>query len=277
MNFSFLGAAIGACAGIKGCEAGPLLLHEKIPFNAILPYEGDGHDYKALAQYFDQIRKTVYQFNQRSLPFVIGGDHSCAIGTWHGVLQYYQELNQEIGLIWVDAHMDSHTPKTSLTGNVHGMPLAVLLGHGHQDLVVPTLTFKPENVVLMGIRSYESGEAELIKKLGVKIYFMDEIVQRSIEPVLIEAFHGLSQRVKVGLSIDLDGFDPCFVPGVGTPVKDGINFNAFIATIKKLNLSRCCGIEITEYNPTFDQNHLTQINLLKLVAAFISKSNTISW
>jgi len=271
MKFSFIGAAIGACAGIKGCEKAPSLLRKKIPFEAILAYEGKGQDYKALSQYFAKISRIVYSLDKSLLPFVIGGDHSCAIGTWQGVLQHHHELNQEIGLIWVDAHMDSHTPLTSLTGNVHGMPLAVLMGYGHKELIATKPKLKPENVVLMRIRSYERDEANLIKRLGVKAYFMDEIVQRGIDCVFREAFQGLSERVKVGLSIDLDGFDPRFVPGVGTPVKDGIDLDAFIHTVKKLNLSACCGVEITEYNPILDRNQLTQINLLRLVSAFTNK------
>jgi arginase len=120
---------------------------------------------------------------------VIGGDHTSAIGVWSGV---YDALHQQgdIGLIWVDAHMDSHTPETTLSGRVHGMPLASLLGYGYPSLSTilhdaPKL--KPEHVCLVGVRSFESGEAALLKRLNVRIYFMDEVKSRGIEVVMQEA------------------------------------------------------------------------------------------
>lgn len=268
MTFKLIGAGIGACAGISGCEHGPHALQGDIAFDTILPYEGDGKDYDALATYFATLGNITFEAARTHTPFVIGGDHSCAIGTWSGISAYHQSKNQDIGLIWVDAHMDSHTPETSPSGNVHGMPLATLLGEGDSRLcsiLGNSPKLKPENVILIGIRSFEDGEAALLKRLGVRIYFMEEVESRGIETVLKEAYANLSTRVLVGLTIDVDGFDPRFAPGVGTAVDHGIDFEGFLSTLKSLDLSKCCGVEITEYNPSLDIDDLTKKTVIDLV------------
>lgn len=271
MTIQFIGAEIGACAGIQGCEKAAQKLTDSISFKVRLPYHESGRDYDALASYFKKLGEVIQETSQNHFPFVMGGDHSCAIGTWSGLSHFYQKKGEDMGLIWVDAHMDANTPKTTPSGNVHGMPLAVLLGLGDSRLThlfgdAPKL--KPENVILMGIRSFEEGEAKHLKKLGVKIYFMEEVRARGIEVVMKEAYESLSSRVKVGFTIDVDGFDPSFLPGTGTPVQDGIDLDAFIKTIEKLDLSACVCVEITEYNPTLDHNDMTRDNVLRLIWAF---------
>src|SRR5204862_2513914 len=127
--------------------------------------------------------------------------------------------------------MDSHTPATSETGRIHGMPLACLLGHGYPALthiLHSTPKLKPQNVCLIGVRSFEQGEEELWKKLNVRIYFMDEVIERGFATILKEAVNLVSANtVGYGLSIDLDGFDPLEVPGVDVPESDGIHVNDF--------------------------------------------------
>jgi len=276
MRCEFIGAAIGQCAGIPGCEYAPESLKKNnlLSFQNIFSYKGDGRDYDALESYLTSLGKTVLACAEKSIPFVVGGDHSCAVGTWSGVHQHYKEKNQDIGLIWVDAHMDSHTPQTTLTGNVHGMPLATLMGYGDSrlcNLLGDSPKLRPENVILLGIRSYEEAEASLLQSLGVRIYFMEEVQERSIDVILREAFNNLSARVSVGLSIDVDAFDPQFAPGVGTPEPNGINLNAFIKALIALDHSKICGVEIAEYNPTLDKNNLTQEAMMKLIQAFRKK------
>lgn len=190
----------------------------------------------------------------------LGGDHSAAIGSWSGAAY---GIRKDIGLIWFDAHMDSHTPQTSKSQNIHGMPLAVLLGHGE-----PVLTqmlsnkpkLKPENVVLIGVRSYEAGEAALLKKLGVKIFFMDDIKKQGLHAVIQESLTIVTRNTHhFGISIDLDGFDPRDAPGVGTPAPDGIRAADFMPEFQAIaHHPKLIGADIVEYNPLLDIDHKTE-------------------
>src|SRR5665213_879539 len=166
---------------------------------------------------------------QHKFVSVVGGDHSCAIGTWSGVYDAMHHLG-DIGLIWIDAHMDSHTPETTPTNHIHGMPLACLLGYGY-----PTLTgvlhaapkFKPENVCLIGVRSYEKGEAALLKHLNVRVFFMEEVQERGFEVVLAEAVQHVNQHtIGYGITLDIDAVDPLEAPGVDVPEPEGIHVKA---------------------------------------------------
>lgn len=271
MTIRFIGAEIGACAGIQGCEKAPETLEGFLSFQVRLPYDGDGRDYNALASYFKKLGEVVQEISQHHTPFVIGGDHSCAIGTWSGISHFYKQKGEEIGLIWIDAHMDAHTPETTQSGNVHGMPSAILLGLGDPRLSkifdqIPKI--KPENIIFVGIRSFEKEEEEHLKKLGVKTYFMGDVKKHGIGNIIRSVYDDLSSRVKVGFTIDVDGFDPSVSPGTGTPVEDGIHFEEFLEVVKTLDLSRCAGVEITEYNPTLDHHHVTRDNVLRLIQIF---------
>jgi arginase len=173
------------------------------------------------------LAEEVYTLSKNKKFFtVIGGDHSSAIGTWSGA---YHALNKQgdMGLIWIDAHMDSHTPETSPTGNIHGMPLAALLGYGDPAFVnildaQPKL--KPEHLCLIGIRSFEEGEEELLKKLNVRIFYIEEVKERGLNVVMQEALKIASHgTIGFGISIDIDGIDPIDAPGTGTDVPNGIS------------------------------------------------------
>ncbi len=192
---------------------------------------------------------------------VLGGDHSSAIGTWSAVA-HAKRKDGDIGLIWIDAHMDSHTPHTSETQNIHGMPLAHLLGEGTKDLThlfdkMPAL--KPENLYLIGVRSYEAGEEEILKKLGVKVVMMEELKIRGLKTVLDEACHYVSQSTcGYGISLDLDGIDPIDAPGVGCRVPDGISGRELVQALQEtISRSQVLGLEIVEYNPLRDVDSKT--------------------
>ncbi len=155
------------------------------------------------------------------LPCVIGGDHSCAGGTWTGVARM---LQGELGLVWIDAHMDSHTPATSHTGRLHGMPLAWLLGQGDDALYgLSAGVVDPEHVALIGVRSYEPEEKERLDRLGVRVFHIEEVHRRGLDTVAAEALAIAARGTSgFGVSIDLDAVTPEEAPGVGTPVADGI-------------------------------------------------------
>lgn len=217
----------------------------------------------ALAYMNTQLATQVTQLMKQNKPFcVIAGDHTSAIGTWSGVYAAMQQRGQ-LGLIWIDAHMDSHTPQTSLSGNIHGMPLAVLLGHG-----VPQLTsilntspkLRPENVCLIGVRSYEDGEAALLKSLNVKIYFMDEVKQRGFVTVLREAVEWVNKyTVGYGISLDIDGLDPLEAPGVDVPEPDGIHVTDLLAGFAEITSDpRLLATEVVEFDPSRDKQGMTE-------------------
>jgi arginase len=203
------------------------------------------------------LAKTTQQLVKENKRFcVIGGDHSCAIGTWSGAVSALPDTS-ELGLIWIDAHMDAHTPETSLTGNIHGMPVASLLGYGHKqltDLLSKQIKIKPQNICLIGIRSYEADEEKLLNDLGVKIFFNTDVEALGVEEVMRQAIAHISQSAThLGISIDLDGLDPSDAPGVGTPVDKGINGQEFCASLAILNQHKnFIGYEVVEYNPHLD-------------------------
>ncbi len=194
-------------------------------------------------------------------PLVIGGDHSCAIGTWSGVHASIARPAR-LGLIWLDAHMDSHTFRTSPSHAIHGMPLACLLGHGDPRLTgITSSTPKlyPQDVCLIGVRSFEPGEQALLRQLGVRIYLMEEVIARGFAQVLDEArAQVVASCAGYGISLDLDVLDPAEEPGVGTPVPGGIARRDMTRVLRTLQGdSKLLAMEIVEYNPYRDRNFET--------------------
>ena len=193
----------------------------------------------------------------------LSGDHSSAIGTWSGAFNALYHQQKTGGLIWIDAHMDSHTFETSLSNNIHGMPLATLLGHGDPlltGIANPTPALLPENVILIGIRSYEPEEKALLESLNVKIYYMTEVKQRGFHDILQEALITLDQRVdKIGVTIDIDAVDPTDAPAVSTPEENGIPGTDLIEAIKLIHQHpKWFGSEITEFLPYKDIDNKTE-------------------
>lgn len=196
-----------------------------------------------------------------NFPLVVGGDHSCAIGTWSGVHRVLADRGP-IGLIWIDAHMDSHTFATTPNGQIHGMPLAALLGHGDAALTVIDGTgakLRPEHVCLIGVRSYEAGEAALLHRLGVRVFEMDEVRRRGLAGVFDEALAIARQGTAgFGVSVDLDALDPEEEPGVGTPVPGGLRRAELAAALSYLRGDPgFVAMEVVEYNPRRDRGHAT--------------------
>lgn len=202
---------------------------------------------------------------------VLGGDHTAAIGTWSGVC-HVKRAEGPIGLIWVDAHLDSHTPQTSESSNLHGMPLACLLGYGEPlltTLLHPTPKIQPANVCLIGVRSYEQGELELLKKLNVRIYFMDEVKQKGISRVVTEAVQHVSENTCCyGITIDIDGIDPIDAPGTGVAEPGGIPGESLCQALTQLaDDPRLVGAEIVEFDPRRDKDHMTEKLITRMLNA----------
>jgi arginase len=217
--------------------------------------------------------------HNHQFPVVIGGDHVVAAGTWAGVT-HSLGAQEKFGLIWMDAHMDAHTMETTPSQAYHGMPLAILLGHGESSLVNlldkgPIL--RPEHVCLIGIRSYEEGEAALLKRLGVRIFFMEEVHERGFEAVLQEALKIVKTGTEgFGLSIDLDGFDPQDAPGVGTPEPHGLRAQEVLPALSLIQKDEAFkALEIVEYNPDRDEGGKTLLLMRDLLLKLLPKNEVI--
>jgi len=214
---------------------------------------------KAVAEANGRLAEVVDEVVKKGrFPLVLGGDHSIAIGTLAGVAKHYKNL----GVIWYDAHGDLNTAETSPSGNIHGMSLAVSLGLGH-----PALTniggyspkVKPENIVLIGARSLDEGEKQLIKEKGIKVYTMHEIDRLGMTKVMEETIAYLKERTDgVHLSLDLDGLDPLDAPGVGTPVIGGLTYRESHLAMEMLAEAEIItSAEFVEVNPILDERNKT--------------------
>jgi arginase len=214
----------------------------------------------------------------RHLPVVVGGDHSCAVGTWSGVAASLRrdDPGRRLGLVWVDAHLDAHTPETSPSQMPHGMPIAALLGHG-----APALTevgdarpkLRPGDLVLIGPRSWESGEATLLERLGVRVMTHDEVLRRGFADCMHEAIARVTTDTdRWGLSFDLDALDPLDAPGTGSRVARGLRTTEVAAALHGLARDpRFVAAELVEYNPSLDRDRLTAEAAERVLGAMVDR------
>lgn len=210
----------------------------------------------------ESLAKRVDQaINNKQFPTAIGGDHVMAVGTFSGAIKAL-DARENFGLIWIDAHMDAHTPATSPSYAYHGMPVASLLGHGEEALVNlygPGPKIRPQDLVLIGIRSFESGELHFLRESGVKVYYCPEVLSRGFEGIIQEAIAHVSKNTKAfGVSIDLDAFDPKYAPGVGSAEPHGLIPQDVLPHLHHVRSnSKFSALEITEFNPDLDHDNLT--------------------
>lgn len=216
--------------------------------------------------------KVSEMIQEGQFPLLLGGDHSMAIGTIAGVQQHYENL----GVIWYDAHADFNTERTSPSGNIHGMSLAVNLGMGHEKLTSILQNepkIKPENVIIIGARSIDSGERELIKEKGIKVYTAHEVEQQGIESVIKESLNYLTARTDgIHLSFDVDSLDPIYVPGTGTPVEGGLSVRESHYALRLLNESeKIVSAEFVEVNPLLDERNQTAKRTVELIGSLLGE------
>lgn len=224
--------------------------------------------WQALRQVCDALsQRVVESLSTGHCPLVLGGDHSIATGTWRGVAQHVGSPAQPFGLLWLDAHLDAHTPEDSLSANPHGMPVALLLGDGDQGLAHPWLA--PSRICLVGGRSWELPEHVRLDRFGVHLFDHKHVATYGIEATLKEALAVVREgTVGFGLSIDLDVFDPSEAPGVNSPAEDGALSAAWLPALKGLaGRDDCLAVEIVEYDPTRDPAGMTAELARRLVEA----------
>lgn len=237
------------------------------------------------ARYLKEIAETctrtaeavIAALDQGATPVVLGGDHSLAAGSVSGVAEFYRRRNQKIGLIWIDAHADINTPETSPSGNVHGMPLAALLGLGPEKLA-GICGFAPkiaaENVVLIGVRDIDAAERENIRRAGIaEVYTMRDIDERGMRAVMEDALRAAGRGTAgYHVSVDMDWIDPEDAPGVGTPVRGGATYReAHLAMEIIADHGRLLSFEIVEVNPVIDEHNRTADLAVELACSVFGK------
>jgi len=282
-QIELIGAAWGLGGADPGCAEAPAALMPLLVqrFTALgmqsfagpvlAPAPGERRKQFAVSRLCGELAAAVASARRRGrLPCVLGGDHTCAGGTWTGVAR---TLRGELGLVWIDAHMDSHTPATSHTGRLHGMPLAWLLGQDDDPLYgLASGVLEPQHVCLVGVRSYEPEEDERLRRLGVRVIFMDEIRNRGIDAVLDEALDIATAGTSgFGVSIDLDVVTPAEAPNVGTPVKGGVSSAELAGALEEIaGRPGLAAVELVEYSPRLDRDGRTARVAIDLLAAALS-------
>ncbi len=217
-------------------------------------------------------KKVEQVLEKEQFPLCIGGDHSMALGSIAGISSYCKKHNLELGVIWIDAHADMNTDKTTPSGNIHGMPLAASLGLGHEKLVnfygfSPKV--KPENCALIGTRSIDELEKINIKKIGLPVYTMSEIDKLGIHRVISRILKQFKEKVDhIHVSFDLDSVDPTVAPGVGTPVPGGLSFRETHLLMEAIAECGCMSsLEVTEVNPILDDKNKSAVFASGVIAS----------
>src|SRR5919205_1653902 len=298
-SVSILGVPLGYGASMAGVDIGPAALrvarlHQRISRLGYtvhdlgdmrlerpqtFPEEGEKLKYvREISNACEQLAAEVENIlNSGQLPLVLGGDHSIAIGSFAGVASYYKKQQQTLGLIWFDAHADMNTPDSTPSGNIHGMPLATLLGYGTPELTnvagfAPKLD--PQLCAHVGARDIDPGERELIRKLGIRFFTMREIDERGMKECMDEAI-AIASRATGGYAVtfDVDALDPGDAPGSGTLVRGGLTYReAHLAMEKIAEAGGMRSLEIVEINTALDINNRTAELGVELILSALGKT-----
>ena len=297
-HIAVIGVPLDLGAGRRGVDMGPSAirvanLHARL---ASLGYQVEDlgnlpvHQPESLpagparSRYLPQIAETCRRLAsavekaaaQGKAPLVLGGDHSLAIGSVSGMSRCLRQRKQSLGLIWIDAHADMNTPRTTPSGNVHGMPLACLIGQGPCELThiygyAPKVD--PASVALVGVREVDQLEKPHVKHSGVRAFTMRDIDERGLRAVMEEAIQIASGGTGgFHVSLDMDAVDPREAPGVGTPVRGGITYREAHLAMEILCDSRnMTSMDVVEVNPVIDEANRTAILAVELVMSAMGK------
>jgi arginase len=300
MKVRLLGVAMDLGAGRRGVDMGPSALRlagikERIAELGIdveddresifVPIRERGHEYDNRLKFLPEIIEGCEKLATRvelardegTMPVVMGGDHSIAIGTIAGLAAHYRKAGKKLGVVWIDAHTDFNTPETTPSGNIHGMPLAVSVGLGIPELTGlhgPSPKIDPENVVVIGARDIDPLEKKNLHDKLVRVYTMSDIDRMGIAAVVDDTISRLRERVDVlHVSFDVDSLDPSFAPGVGTPVTGGLQFRELHLIMETLAASGIVGsIEVVEVNPILDNANTTAEVAVGIVCSALGKT-----
>jgi arginase len=297
-HIAIIGAPMDLGAGRRGVDMGPSALrlaglNEKLTLlgyavedlgNVIVDQPETAPIGTPEARYLPQIAHTCVRLSEMvekaadegRVPLVLGGDHSAAIGTVTGMSRHFRKTQRKVGLIWIDAHADMNTPQSSPSGNVHGMPLACLVGMGPRELTcisgyAPKID--PSSTALIGLRSVDDVERLNLRAAGVHAFTMRDIDERGLSSVIEEAVEIVSAGTAgFHLSFDMDAVDPREAPGVGTPVRGGITYREAHLAMELINdTGRMTSMEIVEVNPVLDEANRTALLAVELVMSALGK------
>lgn len=209
-------------------------------------------------------------------PLILGGDHSMSIGSISGIAAHCRKNGKRLGVLWIDAHTDINTPATSPTGNIHGMPIAALLGIGAKELTSiggDFIKIEPQNIVYIGIRSIDEGERTLIKQLGITTYTMFDIDKYGIFTIVQNTLEQMRKSVDhLHISFDLDSVDPTVAKGVGTPVQGGLSYRETHLLMELIAESGLISsFEVAEVNPILDDMNSSAVFATGAVASCMGK------
>lgn len=295
---TFIGAPLDLGAGRRGVDMGPSAfriadVHQKI---RALGYDdedaGDVHveipetrvPGDPRLKYLREIKETCEALRDKvgdalvrgRVPVVLGGDHSIAMGTIAGVSRHYRERGEKLGLVWFDAHGDANTAETTPTGNIHGMPLAVVLGLGVTELtglagLAPMV--EGARAAVVGLRDIDAAERPNLRTMGIGAYTMRDIDERGMRAVMDEAIkRAVNGTVGLHVSFDLDAMDPDDAPGVGTPCPGGLSYReAHLAMEMLADTGKVLSVELVEVNPILDQRNGTARLGVELLASLLGK------
>lgn len=244
--------------------------------NIAVPVRDDGVDENNYLPQITRVCQAIYALaaplvKKKRFPVFIGGDHSITMGTVAAVAD-----KKPCGLIWIDAHGDFNTPKTSPSGNIHGMPLAALIGEGHQALVdigYPGKKINPENVVMIGQRDLDPEEKIRIKKSGITVFTMRDIDEQGISAIASKTLMKFAHLKRIHLTLDMDALDPVEAPGVGTPVPGGISYREAHLLMELLaDSGKISSMDLVEINPILDVANKTAQLAVELTLSALGKS-----
>jgi len=289
-----IGAALDLGQGRRGVDMGPsairyagleerleslgLVVRDHGNVEAAVPEATTLRDERA--RFLPEIRETCERIagtvseesRAGATPLVLGGDHSVALGTLGGLAAAHGPG----GVLWIDAHSDINTPETSPSGNVHGMPLAAVLGlagdsFGSASWPLPAVD--PKRVALVGVRQLDEGERRLLRDAGVRVFTMSEIDRVGVERAVREALDRVAGPGFVHVSLDMDALDPDIAPGVGTPVPGGLTYREAHLALELVAESELAGsLEVVEVNPILDRENTTARIAVELVASALGKT-----
>ncbi len=218
----------------------------------------------------------IQALEEEKLPVILGGDHSLAAGSIAGTASFHRRQKKKIGLIWMDAHTDMNVPETSPSGNVHGMPLAAVMGLGPGELS-EIEGFSPkievENVTLIGTRNIDPRERQRLKEKQMRVITMKELDMRGMKSVMEEALQQATQGTEgFHCSFDLDAVDPQVAPGVGTPVRGGMTYReAHLAMEMVWDSRKLLSLDFVEVNPVLDRGNITGLLAVELICSALGK------
>ncbi len=296
MNISILGIPMDLGAGRRGVDMGPSALrnahlaqrlrelgHSVRDLGDIavaLPETLDKHETGGLVflnTILEASRETVRRVSalpEGEFPITIGGDHSIGMGTVTGNALRGNPAGARTGLIWVDAHTDYNTPQSSPSGNIHGMPVAHLTGLGDPGLASlgGAWQLRPEDIVMIGIRSVDAHERQLVHEAGIKAYTMKDVDQLGMTRIYEETMERLSGVERLHVSFDADALDPTVAPGVGTPVPGGLTYREGHLLMELLSESgRVTSLDIVEVNPVLDTQNQTAEVMVGMAASLLGQ------